>query len=128
SGRIVAQGCVASRKILHLLLPLRRGQSARFRLHAQEGGRRITTDSRMLNFAVFHCSWSEDWEALTDFSQPADAFNLKTEDRYVLTDEDIAAADVGVRFGPGWHAVERDDGNLWRWVGDNASLEVDAPL
>src|SRR5262249_45054865 len=128
SGRTVAQGNVAGHKVVHLLLPLHHGTTDRFSLHAQEGGGRITTDPRILNFGVFRCSWSDDWEALVDLSQPADAFKLKTEDPYVLAPEDIAHADMGLRFGPGWHAVERNQGSLSRWVGEDASLEVDAPL
>src|SRR5439155_26875633 len=59
-GQIVAQGSVADRKVVHLLLPLRSGQSNRFRLHTPEGGKRTSPDPRILNFAVFRCFWSED--------------------------------------------------------------------
>jgi hypothetical protein len=127
NGRTVAQGNVAGRRVVHLLLPFSGRRTDQFRLHAVEGGRRITTDPRILNFGVFRCYWSNDWEALTDPSQPADAFNLKTEDPYVVAPEDIAPADEGLRFGPGWHAVERNQGILSRWVGDHAGLEVDVP-
>jgi hypothetical protein len=123
-GQTVAQGAVAGHKVVHLLLPLHKGQTGRFRLHTPDGGRRITTDPRILNFTVFRCSWTEDWEGLVDFSQPLDAFNFKTEDPYVLASEDIAPAEMGLRFGPGWHGVERSPGGRSRWAGENASLAV----
>ena len=127
SGQTVAQGTVAGHKVVHFLLPLHKGQTGRFRLHTPEGGRRITTDPRILNFTVFRCFWTEDWDGLVDFSQPLDAFHFKTEDPYVLASEDIAPAEMGLRFGPGWHGVERNQAALSRWAGENASLAVDPP-
>jgi hypothetical protein len=126
-GRTVAQGVVDGHKVVHLLLPLRPGQGERFRLSAEGGGRRIAGDSRILDFQVSRCYWSQDWETIPHSSQPPDAFNFKTEAPFELAEEDIASRETGLRFGPGWYAVERQNGAPYRWVGEDAGFTVDPP-
>src|SRR5262249_16018520 len=123
----VARGIVEGRKIVHLLLPLHPGQEERFWLRAEGGGKRIATDVRILDFQVSRCHWSQDWEAIPLSSQPPDAFHFKTEDPYELAEEDIALAGMGLRFGQGWYAVERNNGVMHRWVGEDAGIAVDTP-
>src|SRR5207249_5981263 len=91
SGRTVAQGVIGGREVVHLLLPLRSGQTAYFRLRVPGGGRQIPSDPRVLNFHVLRCFWSENWETIQALPQPDEAHHLKTEDVYLLAEEDIAS-------------------------------------
>src|SRR5207244_2544888 len=49
------------------------------------------------------------------------------EDVYLLADKDIAAADLGIRFGRNWYPVEVDHGSACRWAGNDAGIAIDAP-
>src|SRR5262249_38625730 len=79
TGRVVAQGMVAGREIVPLLLPLRPGQTESFRLRVPGGGRHIPGDARVLNFGVFRAFWSNDWEAIQALPQAKDAHHFKAE-------------------------------------------------
>jgi hypothetical protein len=127
NGQTVAQGMVEGRKTVHVLLPLRPGHEERFWLRADRGGKRIASDVRILDFRVSRCYWTQSWEVIPSSNQPADAFNFKTEDPYELEEEDVASAEMGLRFGRGWHVVERNNGARYRWVGEDAAFAVRAP-
>ncbi|HEV3333766.1 MAG TPA: hypothetical protein VG096_22430 [Bryobacteraceae bacterium] len=55
-------------------------------------------------------------------------FPLTPDGRRALAKKDIAAADSGISFGYGWFPVEQYwDGKVFRWVDNDAELEVSLP-
>jgi hypothetical protein len=87
----------------------------RLLLHAPDGNRPTPNDPRILNFRVFQLNWQQ-----TD--QPSLPMANGS-----LAAEDIAAAEVGVRFGAGWYDVEQGRGGRYRWAGQDAQLVVQLP-
>jgi hypothetical protein len=120
----VARVAVEGRQIVSLLLPSQAGQTKRFWLHVKGGGRRIANDPRIMNFAAFRCFWAHERQAasLPDHASQGHADPLL--DPFVLEEEDIVPRDVGLRFGPGWHAVQHSHGEWYRWAGDGAAIAV----
>jgi hypothetical protein len=60
AGRVVARGTVTGRQRLELRLPVRPGQTDRFRFQVLGGGRPCHSDPRVLNFRVFRCGWARE--------------------------------------------------------------------
>lgn len=56
SGGRVSAAVVEGRATVKFLLPVQRGTAAEFRLHVDGGGRRISSDPRILNFRVFRAA------------------------------------------------------------------------
>jgi hypothetical protein len=61
AGRCVARGRVKGRQVVSLRLPLIPGQTERFTLHV-EGGGQPDWEGRVLNFRLFRCVWTPDWQ------------------------------------------------------------------
>src|SRR5678815_829596 len=53
---------------------------------------------------------------------------LTAEGLRALETEDVAAADSGLSFGPGWFPVERGSyGEVFRWAAGSAELAIRCP-
>jgi hypothetical protein len=129
--RIVAHGTVAERQIISFRLPEAAQAVERYILHVVDGDRPTPNDWRILNFRVFDCQRVEDWQ---DESEAPAGGNLAirsvpAELRSVLETDDIAAREMGIRFGPGWYPIEAYGGGRFRWAANQASLILlpDAP-
>ncbi|MBL8799239.1 MAG: hypothetical protein JNM56_35460 [Planctomycetia bacterium] len=86
--------------------------SGRIVLHVPDGRRPTPNDPRILSFRAFFLGW-----AGTALSPPL----------AVLAAHDIAASEVGVRFGSGWYDVEQGRDGPFRWAGQDARLFVRPP-
>jgi hypothetical protein len=69
AGQCVARGRVKGRQLVSLRLPLTAGQTERFTLHV-EGGGHPDWEGRVLNFRLFRCTWTPEWQ---DGPEPAEA-------------------------------------------------------
>jgi FkbM family methyltransferase len=58
-GHPAATAEVKGRRVIHMRLPIVKGQSAIFRLHVEGGGIPVPNDPRILNFRVFRYGWSD---------------------------------------------------------------------
>jgi hypothetical protein len=55
-------------------------------------------------------------------------FPLTPDGRFALAPRDIAAADSGISLGRGWYPAEKyPDGEVFRWIGNEAELQVTFP-
>lgn len=94
--------CAGKDHPVSLLLPVR--GEAHYVLHVDGGGHAVAHDKRILNFRVF---------ALDAGGAAANG--------------DVVNAQNGVRLGSGWYPIERDKGQIFRWVdGDDAQFFVTA--
>ena len=97
-------------------------------LSVPEGGGRLLPDSsRILNFRVLRCAWVDRPQNLAIETPPPGTFHFCPADVFQLAKEDIAPAAMGLRFGRGWYPVECNHGVWSRWVGNDASIAVEAP-
>lgn len=106
-GNIVARPVVHGRERIRLDLPVLIGKDNAFRLHVQGGGQRTPNDKRVLNFRVF---------SITDASN----------------DQSLAAGPVDIvrgpnlKLGPNWYPLEQYKGDTFRWVDNDAAIQVDS--
>jgi hypothetical protein len=100
-GRVLASTEVLGRRTLEIGLPPAPERWRRLRLHADGGGLAVPGDPRIQNFRVFRAG------------RPART-------------SDIVQAGDQVRLGGGWHALETEAGQLFRWVENDAELLVSA--
>ena len=55
-------------------------------------------------------------------------FPLTPDGQFALATQDIATADSGVSLGRGWYPAEKyDDGEIFRWISNDAELQVTFP-
>src|SRR5262249_46485573 len=127
TSRVGARGLVEGRQNVHLTLPVRPGQIERFCLHIEGGGLPTPYDTRTLNCRAFRFRWSFEAKPVATPNDPTVTFNFKTEDVAVLSTEDIASPETGLRFSRGWYPVEKWNGEVFRWAENNATVTVDAP-
>jgi len=124
TDEIVARGTVRKRELVAFAVPENAGPAARYVLRAARGGRPTANDWRILNFRVYDVQRVEDWD--TPAAGQLQTRPVPAARRAVLAEGDIAAPELGVAFGPGWHPVEAGGGQRYRWAGNDAALVVTA--
>src|SRR5262249_20903447 len=148
---------IENRTVVNLQLPLRAGRTEHFWFHTEGGGRRAANDPRIMNFAVFRCSWSDEpfaapvkahsngaqhprageqtngspkdeehcfrngknWDS-DQSSENGSAAALGGEGSAAPAANDIASAEMGLRFGSGWGALDEENGEPYRGVENGA--------
>jgi hypothetical protein len=100
-GRVLASTEVLGRQTLEIELPPAPERWRLLRLHTEGGGLAVPGDPRILNFRVFRAG------------RPAPR-------------PDIVEAGDRLRLGGGWHALEMEAGQLFRWVENDAEVLVAA--
>lgn len=102
-GERVAACKVRGRETVSFELPAGPPCVHRLTLHIENGGKLARGDDRVLNFRVFKIG-------------------------VVSQLPDIVAPDLGVRVGAGWHPLEKFNGAIFRWAGNQAVLQVPKPM
>ncbi|MDB5069327.1 MAG: hypothetical protein JWM87_438 [Candidatus Eremiobacteraeota bacterium] len=99
AGALLGTFTVRGRETLDLVLAASLPVMHRLRLHVVGGGARTPGDERVLNYRAF---------------------------RITLTPQrvDVLSSVDGFRVGAGWYPLEEYGGSTFRWVNDNASIEV----
>jgi hypothetical protein len=95
--------CDGADRRTEMLLP-RSGGDARYRLHADGGGKSVPGERRILNFRVFTLDDGRGGPSATD----------------------IVDARSGVRLGQGWYPVEHYKGQTFRWMAGDGRIFVGA--
>jgi hypothetical protein len=126
TGQAVARGLIECRQQAVFVPPLKPGQTNRFTLHVEGGGRPVAEDPRTLNFRVLRCFWRPA-DDFADVPGVPGAFNLQTIEVGTCLPEDITPVEAGIRFGRGWHPLERWEGRPLRWATNEARLLL-API
>ena len=130
NGQVVATAEVEGRETVKVALPLKAGETKKFRLHVKGGGQQAASkdDPRILNFRVFHLGWSkplyEDIQALLALN--ADPDIVPPSDTQELYQNNSLPTD-GLFIGDGWYSLETFDGETFRWVNNDAEIVVTAP-
>ncbi|HEY4441479.1 MAG TPA: GSCFA domain-containing protein [Candidatus Elarobacter sp.] len=101
-GVLLTTLAVRGRQTVHFTLPASLPAMHALRLHVVDGGRHTPGDERLLDFRAF---------AVTLSPQRADV---------------LSAVD-GFRVGAGWYPLEEYGGLTFRWVNDDAAVDVSAP-
>lgn len=126
-GKSVARGVVDGRQRVSLMLPLRSGRIECFTFHVKNGGQAVPFDARTLNYRIFFCGWAPAFTSAAALVDTTGSFHFKAEDEGVLYATDVAAIGQGIEFGRGIYYPERWNGEMHRWVGNNATLHLHAP-
>jgi hypothetical protein len=125
ADRLVAQARVADRQAVALALPVPHGGPPQaYRLQAVGGGR-PAANGDVLDFRLFGCRWQRDLFPLPAQASPGDFQNASAGPGGGLWRNDVAAPEVGVRFGRNWFGVSRDGAGTYRWAGHDALLVVE---
>jgi hypothetical protein len=104
-GQLAASATVKGRSRVRFDLPVLPGKDNAFRLHVVGGGKKIATDKRVLNFRVFTLA-----DATSDPSLAAGSPDI------------IRGPDI--KLGPNWYPLEQYKGETFRWVDNDAVIEV----
>ena len=130
ANELLARGTVRKRELIAFPLPDKAAGTVRCVLRVRAGGRPTANDWRILNFRVYDCQRVENWE--TPQQGEFTTRPIPTAQRGILAAVDIAARELEVGFGPGWHPVEESGGQRYRWASNDAALVVaggdDQPL
>ena len=109
AGKLIAKASITAREQIKFRLPTPPGNTETFKLHVEGGGKPTAGETRILNFRVFNASMGS--PGGPDIVPP----------RAVLPE----AANLEV--GENWYAPENRDGQLYRWVNNDAELLVRMP-
>jgi hypothetical protein len=121
-GAVLASGTFRHRRTV--LLPLR-AQTRAVMLRAIGGGAKIDGDERALDFRAFSAALVPRWRgALAMRSGEADRALLVQ--RSLRPRFDVARGTSEIRFGRGWHRMERARLTVFRWASNDAELFVRA--
>lgn len=126
-GQILAAGSVERRQRLHLACTGIAGRRTRLHFVTRNPMTATATDPRVLNFRVFRCVWQPESVELQTVPLLAGGVNLRVEHLGNLSRHDVVDAAQGVRFGRGWYPPESQQGNMYRWVSNDAVLVLEAP-
>lgn len=102
AGRQVQAYEVAGREKLIFPLPAGTRKASTFRLHADNGGKKIASDPRILNFRVFR---------------------IASNSKLAETGPEIAR-DPSITLGSGWYPIEHYQNDIFRWVNNDAKFVV----
>ncbi len=104
SGATISDIDVKGRQTVSFSLPISGPRVFSLKLHTADGGKTAPNDPRVLNFRVF-----------------------KVEIKRLPAD--VVVAGSGLRLGSGWYPLETFGGESFRWVNNDAVIEVgaDAP-
>lgn len=118
--RPIAVGVAAGRQLVRVALPTDADRARTFRVLLRHRWTPVASDGRALDFRVFRMRWAE---------QPPHAPPADPRQNFVRTDLhlDVAPPESGFRFGDHFHSPEIWDGELFRWVSNDAQLIVPPP-
>lgn len=118
--RPIAVGVVTGRQLLRVTLPTDAHRPRTFRMSLRHRWTPVASDGRALDFRVFRMRWVEG----APHAPPADPRH-----NFIRTDLhlDVVPPESGFRFGDSFHGPEIWDGELFRWVSNDAQLIVPPP-
>jgi hypothetical protein len=99
TGAAIAELDVKGRQTVSFSLPISGPRVFSLKLHTSDGGKTAPNDPRVLNFRVF-----------------------KIEIKRLAAD--VVVAGSGLRLGAGWYPLETFGGESFRWVNNDAVIEV----
>jgi hypothetical protein len=104
TGRQVQAMEISGRQTINIFPPTTTRKPAEYRLHVDNGGLKIATDPRILNFRVF---------------------KIYTAAHGAGSGGDVSEG-PGLKIGKGWYPVESFTDGTFRWVNNDAEFTVDA--
>lgn len=110
AGKLIAKTSVSSREQIKFKLPTPPGKTEVFKLHVEGGGKTTAGETRILNFRVFNVSMGTP-------SGPD-----------IVPSRAVLPEAANLEIGENWYATENRDGQLYRWVNNDAELLVRMPL
>lgn len=126
-NQVLAAVQVERRQRVHVSNPAQPGRRTRLQLVTRNAMTATESDPRILNFRVFRCAWHAEPQTLQDLPALPGAANVRVEHLGSLSKHDLVDAADGIRFGRGWYPPETQQGNMYRWVGEDAVLVLEAP-
>jgi hypothetical protein len=102
SGETLARCMIDGRQMVSVEVPPSGPMIRKLLLRTEGRGEPVPGDSRVLNFRVFKLT-------------------------FVQTVLDIVPPDVDARMGSGWYPMETAYGEMYRWAGNDATIEIDDP-
>lgn len=127
AGQRLASAIVEGRRRLTFDLQLEKSEGVLLRLQLPKG-KPIASDPRVLNLRVWKVAWELplflDPDALREFNHSGDI--VPAASLAQLTDA-RTLAENGLFLGNGWHDLERDGHDPFRWLGNAGEIVVTRP-
>lgn len=121
SGTLLARASMRGRTRLFLRVPGAAEESQPLTLRVCGEIRPVPGETRSLCYRLCRCSWAEP-------AAGGMAKDCVIEEVCELEAEDVAGVESGVRFGRGFYSVEKSGEQRFRWVADQATLLLTAPV
>ncbi len=109
AGKLIAKTSITSREQVKFKVPTPPGNTETFKLHAEGGGRTTSGETRILNFRVFNVSMG----------------SLSGPD--IVPSRAVLPEAANLEIGENWYATEKSEGQLYRWINNDAELLVRMP-
>ncbi len=117
-GQVVAEGTVGEcRQLLYITLPAGTDQPCEYGLHVARDSRAQSRQIHPLDFRLFRLAWAD---------RTADAAVGSPRQSFTAIDMhmDIMPPGAGIELGRGWYRCELYEGETFRWVHNDAELDL----